>query len=391
MPKNLQSLLCASNDWYYTYKKQLKLSTNIPIKDKLLYQEIESACQKRSGILTYEEYLTIDQFGKYGYYATNKKHGATDIDTRWGNTLAYYCRQYGHATIIEFGCGAGELGIATVKAYKKITGENLTWIGVEIDKGLHEKIYTNFRINKISDAIGAVVATLDELPNLQNPLIVFPYSLDSIPPHVFLNTKPTNSYPDALLGIKAEKGMLSEVIIPQEILQKKSIKLENGLFAHNGITFKLSGWKLYKGQRAYIATNAFDTIYAYAKKFDDASMIIIDEFRNAPWNFSLGNLGTPKSLYEKNLAYNQRKRYFRESGKHNLYYPLYKDSILKFLTLLGFRSIEVDIEQKMASELRSKPWFSLSRNYGTYAFIAKDFVAKKMNGLPIPSPQKKLL
>src|SRR6185437_1570348 len=105
------------------------------------------------------------------------------------------------------------------------------------------------------------------------------------------------------------------------------------------------------GQRAYIQIDSFGTVYRYAKKFTDATFVIIDEFRTEPWSFALTNLGTPKSLYEKNLVTYDRARYYRESGQHNLYYPLYKDSLLKFLSAIGFQSIAYEVEHKKAASL----------------------------------------
>ena len=88
MLKNLRNDLSVTKDWYNSYKKQIKLISNISVKDKQLYDEFEKACRKQYGILTYAEYLTIDQFGNHGYYATNDSHGKTDIDERWGLALS---------------------------------------------------------------------------------------------------------------------------------------------------------------------------------------------------------------------------------------------------------------------------------------------------------------
>jgi hypothetical protein len=381
--------LSRGKDWYNTYKKNVYFASNVKIKNTKLAWELEKECEKRNGVLTYAEYLTLDQFGQNGFYTTNLLHGKTNVEKRWGGALAHYCQQMGHDTIIEFGCGTGELGIATVKAYKHLMKRKLSWNGVEIDKQIHTKIINNFRAQNLQDSLEKIAATIDELLPKEKALIVFPYSLDNIPPHVFLNTKNYDSYPNAILGITVKKGLLSEVIIPAEILNKKGISLENGLFTQDKFIFKLTGWKLRKGQRAYIPVDSYKTIYTYAKKFDKATILIIDEFRKEPWFFNLENRGVPKSLYEKNLLTNERNRYYREGGEHNLYYPLYKDSLLKFLTAIGFRSIEYEIEPKKAAELQKKPWFAIAKNYTTFAFFAKDFAEKKNNIIPIPfNPQK---
>src|SRR5258708_36665998 len=110
MLKKFYTNISRMKEWYTTYRKEIKLISACMVKNKLLYQELEQACNRQGGILTYAEYLTIDQFGKHGYYATSTQHGKTDVDKRWGQTLALYCHNFGHDTLIEFGCGMGELG-----------------------------------------------------------------------------------------------------------------------------------------------------------------------------------------------------------------------------------------------------------------------------------------
>jgi hypothetical protein len=392
MLKKLYSRFSLGKDWYYTYKKEIKLASNIKIQNKLLYQGLEQECKKRDGVLTYAEYLTIDQFGKNGYYSTSKHHGKTDVEKRWDGALANYCKQQNYDTIIEFGCGTGELGVATAKAYKQLLKKKLKWIGVEIDESIHARILKNFESQNMQDSVEKIVATLDEIPNQQRALSLFPYSLDNIPPQVFLNTTSATSYPDALLGITVKNGAISEIVIPSEILQKKGIQLKNGFFTQNNRTCDLTAWKLRKGRRAYISTDAYITMHNFAKKFGNkTTFIIIDEFRKEPWFFNLENLGIPKSLHEHNLTCTDITRYYRESGKHNLYYPLYKDGLVQFLNMLGFRSVEYEVEQKKANQLRNKPWFPLGKNYRTFAFFAKDFVDKKNERLVIPFSAQRIV
>lgn len=390
MLKNLRNSLSVWEDCYQAYQKKITLAANIKIKNKKLYEELETASKKNYGILTYPEYQTIDQFGKYGYYATSTKHGKTDIHFRWGKALANYCYKNGYNRIIEFGCGTGELGISVSKKYKQLTNNSLHWIGVELDKNIHKKIFKNFSANDCENSIEVIVASIDEIPTRENTLIVFPYILDSIPPQIFLNTELYNSSPNAILGFTFTKGTLSETLIPKEILEKKRIKLEKGIFSQDNISFNLSAWKSRRGQRNYLSTQAYALLYQCAKKFSNSPLLIIDEMREEQWNFNLKNLGIPKSLYEKNLLSNDRKRYYRESGQHNLYYPLYKLTLLKFLSQIGYRSIEYEIEQKKAAELSDAPWYSLRKNYATFAVMAKNFSGKQTQVLPIPSPQKKI-
>lgn len=391
MLKELTSTLNQGKNFYTTYKKEIILASNIKIKNKELARELEVACEKKNGILTFPEYLMIDQFGKNGFYAKNAKHGKTDIDKRWGSTLARYCHKFGFEKVIELGCGTGDLGVAIAKAYKKHTGKSIKWIGVEIDSKIHTKILDHFTSNKVQDSVEKIVTTIDELQTKDNVLVVFPYSLDSILPQVFLNVTSIDSYPNALLGITVKNGKISEKIIPPEIIKDKGLQLKDGFFTQNHYTYKLSQWKLRKGQRAYITIESFTTLYQYTKKFGNkTTFIVIDEFRKDPWFFDLRNLGTPKSLYEHNLICDDRTRYYRESGRYNFYYPLYKNSLLSFLNIIGFQKIEYDIEQKMANHLRGKPWISLRKSYATYAFIASNLVKKKIDFLTIPFNKQKI-
>ena len=391
MLKNLRNSFSVWEDWYHTHQKKITLAVNIKIKNKKLYEELETVCEKQHGVLTYAEYLAIDQFGKYGFYATSTKHGKTDIHFRWGKALANYCYKNGYNRIIEIGCGTGELGISISKKYKQLTASSLHWTGVELDKNIHKKILENFRTNNCETSVESIVTSIDEISIREKTLVVFPYSLDNMPPQVFLNTESYSSYPNAILGLTFTKGTLSETLIPQEILEKKRLKLEKGIFSQDNFSFDLSAWKLRRGQRSYLSTDAYELIYRCAKKFSDSPLLIIDEMREEHWNFNLKNLGIPKSLYEKNLFSNERKRYYHESGQHNLYYPLYKISLLKFLSQIGYRSIEYEIEQKKAAELSNTPWYSLRKNYATFALIAKNFYPKEIRVLSIPSPQRKLL
>lgn len=391
MLKKFTGLLWEIQDFYFTYKKEIKLASNIKIKNKLLAQELEEECKKRYGILTYPEFLAIEQFGKNGFYTTSKSHGKTDVDKRWSKALVNYCKQFGYDTIIEFGCGTGELGIATAKVYKEKYHTNLKWIGVEIDTRIHMKIYDKFQEQSVQDAIEKIAASIDEIPKQKNALLLFPYSLDNIPPHIFLTTKQTTSSPDALLGITVKDGLLSEVIIPQAILQKKKMKLKDGLFVQDTYKCNLISWKLRKGQRAFIPIDSFITIYDYVKKFDNkTTVILIDEFREEPWFFDLRNLGIPKSLYEHNLVCNDKKRYYRESGKHNFYYPQYTSTLLHFLNSIGFQLIDYDVEQKMSAQLSGKRWIPTREHYSTLSFIARNFVERKIDALPISFIPKRI-
>lgn len=382
MFKKFFTRLATTQDFIHSYRKEIKLETDNKIKNKKLYEDLKKACDSNYGVLTYAEYLHIDQFSKNGFYATNKKHGKTDIEKRWGLALSNYCQIQGFTTVIEFGCGTGELGIATVKAYKKSTNKNLSWIGVELDSSIHTKIFDNFAAQNLTGSVEKIVTSLDALQAYKNDsvLLVFPYSLDNIPPQIFISTRCETTCADSLIGIRVHDGMVSEEIIPPDIVQKKGILFKNGYFKQGAKSYNISNWKLRRGQRAYISIEAFTTLYEYTLAFSDSShCIIIDELRKEPWFFNIGTLGIPKSLYEKNLICSDRPRYYKESGKHNLYYPLYINTVLQFLHTIGYRYVDIEIEQKKASELNKKHWYTLRENYSTFAITAKNFNPNKKN------------
>ena len=360
-------------DLFYVVSGRVLLNQVI-FKYKKLAKELEEECVKKGGILTYGEYVQIEQYGENGYHANTDKNGFTDVGGRWPAALARYCLKYNYKSIVEFGCGSGELGALIAREYKKISGRDISWTGVEINKTLHERIRKNFKLAGVESSMTAVTTTLDGVREKNKALVLFPYSLDSIPPEIFLTVNNKYSYPDSILGIIIKDGRLSEELIPQSKLEEKGIYFKDGLFkAGKGNTFDLRSWKLHKGQRAFIPTASFGLLADYVRKMPEGSaFVIIDEFRESPFYFHAGNLGKPRDLYAKGREFNNTARYFQNAGKQICYFPIYKDSLYKFLHETGFRSVQFDIEQKMAAELAGKRWAGLAMHYFTYAFIAKD-------------------
>lgn len=320
----------SGRNWYYLLTKKTFLFS-ARLENLKLADELEEECNKQGGILTYSQYHQIDQFGKNGYNAHSNSIGSTNMDKRWGEALANFCRQNNYNYIIEFGCGNGELGIATVKAFKKLSNKPITWLGIEINTSLHENIKKKFTDEKLENSFGGIVTSLDSIQKINRTLFVFPYAVDSIPPEIFVNTRDMISYPDAIIGVRIENGVLREQIIPQELLKMKGRSLNNGFYKRGKHTFDLRTWKLRKGQRAYIQTNALAVLSEYAARVsDDCACIIIDEFRNNPFSFGSGVLGIPKDLYKKKECKDIEK-YYRQTGKNYLYFSIYFDTFYKFL------------------------------------------------------------
>lgn len=391
--KQLTDYFYSGQNYYFTLTKKIHL-TQTKIKNTKLAQELEAACEKEGGILTYSQYRAIEQFGKNGYYnnANADKQGMTNTHIRWGDGLAKLCQKYNCDTIIEFGCGTGELAVATVKSYKKQTNKKITWIGIEINETLYPKIKQKFTQEKIQESFGGIYQTLDPIKQKEKTLVVFPYSLDNLPPEIFLNTTNQKSFPNALLGIKVQNGILQESVIQETQLQRKKIEIKNGFFKNqNNQVWDLRTWQLYKGQRAYIPIETCSLLAKYTEIAKQPTLLIIDEFRPPPWNFERNTLGIPKSLYEKSQQCQNIKKYYQDSGEHNFYYPLYLNPISKLLNTLGFQSIKIDIEQKTTAELMQKKWFPIKQRYFTYAIIASKRNAQNHTILPISFWSKKII
>lgn len=367
-------------DYFHTGKSLYNLLIHrnffakVKIKNKKLAGELQNECDKREGILTYSEYVQIEQCGGYGYLANYEKKGLTNVGSRWGEALANFCISNNFKSIIEFGCGNGDLGIEIIKASAKKSGDDIHWTGIEINSSLHKIIKSKFEQEKIKDKLFTIVSTIDNIKFNTKAVVIFPYSLDSIAPEIFVCSNTDINYPDSMVGIKIQNGILSEEIISQAILEKKKIFFEKGVFKNaTGMTYDLNKFKLRKGQRVYLPVNAFDIFMEYVQKMPKENIFfIIDEFRR---DNNFGNFGiteAPKSLYENGEDCVDIARYYREAGKHYCYYPVYTGMFYKFLHQAGFRSIIFKTEQEAATEMTGKRWFSLKTEYYTCVFIAKD-------------------
>lgn len=384
MLQKFKNYLTSGSNLINTFSGKINLRTT-KISDRKLAEDLEATCAKQDGILTYSEYLNIVQYGNNGYSAVSHKDGRTDANKRWGKALAAYCLKNNYSSVVEFGCGSGELGLTAAGEYKKSTGKILSWTGIEINRRHYEAIENNFKKSGLEDSLNLIVPSVDKINHYVKSVFVFSYSLDSIPPEIFLNTSTNTTYPDSVIGLKIENGVLHEELIPAEIQNKKGIFFQNGLFrSQNSQTFDLRSWNLRRGQRAYIPVNSYKVILQFIKRIANGSaIIVIDEFRNSPFRYEASPLGLPKSMYEKDHDCIDITKYYKESGRHYLYFPNYFETFYKFLHFAGFKNIKFDIEQKSAAQLCGKKWIQLRRQYNTYAFIAGQYVPKSYDVCPI--------
>ena len=363
----------------------------VEIRNKELALEMENDCAKNGGFLTYAEFLQIDQFGAWGYHSKHKDHGITDTHSRWGKAIATLLKEQGIHHVIEFGPGAGHLAIELLKEARK-KGLEIKWSGIEIDQGLQAEIRRRFEKNGFEKNLQELVLSLKNIKIKEKSLVVFSYSLDSVPPQVFLNTGKQKKYPDSILGIKVKNGILEEVVLDNTILGKKGIYFEDGIYSEdNGTKFDMTSCKLFPYQRAYIPTAAFSTLKAFTDRFLNSFFVIIDEFRGPTFSWSREHLCLPRDLHKYKRELADLEKAYRLAGENLLYYPTYFLTLYKFIHNLGFRSIKYEIEQKMAKDLAGDRWVSLKGQFLTYSFLAWDKNNKSKEIIPLEFPQPKLL
>lgn len=354
------------------FQKDYELKT-VSLKNNQLATELEDACRKNDGFLTYAEYLAIDQFGAHGYHNTHSaqsSHGLTDTHTSWGKAIVTLCKKQNLRHVIDFGCGDGTLGIAIASAAKK-EHYPLIWSGVEINKALHSIIQQRFHTKGLTTFLKQLVISPKELDIPEKCLVVFSYSLDSIPPEIFINTKAEQNFPTTIIGITVKNALLQEIALTPSQLEKKGISLHKGMYAAHGKRFDLSSWKLYNKQRAYIPVAAFSLLAEYTEQIPVGSqLVIMDEFRLSPLPFSPHHFGIPHDLhlYTPVRAIDRKKAY-EQTGEALLYYPFYFTTFKAFLSYLGFKNSTYAIEKRLAKTLSEEQWQGGKGFYYTYAFV----------------------
>jgi phospholipid N-methyltransferase len=348
---HLEHLIAGGKGESARIKEYYSLKT-VALKNKKLAAELEKACQKKNGVLTFAEYLAIDQFGINGYHSNNKYHGEQETYKRWAEALAKFSIDNKILNIIDFGPGDGSLGIHTLK-YGKSIEKNLTWSGIEINESLKTAIKKNFKKEKFTSQLQYLTSTIDELPINQKSAIVFSYSLDNLPPEMLINTTKSRSFPNAILGVTISKNMLKETILTNEQLRKKGISLKNGIFTDNKKqVFDLTAWKISPFQRACIPLSAVTILTSLTKLLSKGSVVlIIDEFNLNPYYAHSKHLNIPKDLTAYYRYFENLKDLYENSGSNLLYFPTYANCYLRVLNSLGYSNINIGFENEMANRL----------------------------------------
>lgn len=375
-----------------TRNKNTSILKTARIQNQQLALELENACTKNGGFLTYAQYLQIEQFGKNGYHSTHKKYGMTEVHKRWPKALTKLCMTNKLEEIIEFGPGEGQLALQTLLEHNKHQTKNIVWTGVEIDTKLQSIIRKKFKINSVEKQLKKLVSSVNGIDFSKKALIIFPYVLDSIAPEIFVNTTPRKTFPNAIIGITVKNSVLQEIMLTPEQLKTKGLALQNGIVTTSGHRFDLKTWTLFKGQRAYIPISAFALFATVAQKAKEGSVfLIIDEFRQSPLPWESGHLCLPKKLYTRDRESKNIEKHYKTAGENLFYYPTYSHTFFNFLSQLGFTTIQDEVEQKLANQIIGKRFFSLVSSYFTYAFVAQNKKTQLRKDIPLIFPQQQIL
>ena len=372
------------------------------IKDASLASRLEQFCDAHDGFMTYEEYLQLEQFGRDGYHEKHDNHGATSGREKWAEQLIHLCKNQKFEQVVEFGFGDGALGLKTLELAQKEGMKKIRWCGVEANADLIEKakrkftelgfmVKRFFRPTQVE-----LVESISRVPHRKKTLVVFQYSLDSVPPQLFTSTSKGSSSIDTMLGLTVKDGILQEIHVSDAQLKARGISFQNGVYTDaGGNTFDLSSWEtIMLGQRAYVAIGAFSALANMAKRVGEgSSFLVIDEFqriRKLP-HLENGHLCLPKSLTDGGTDIEQELAY-EEAGNKLFYYPTYLPTMISVLEGLGFncgrRGV---IEEKFAEELVGRTWTETRTGPGTHlslAVLAENMKRKpRKNGVSVTMPR----
>ena len=352
------------------YREKLQV---IDLSDRLIAEELEALCDNEGGFITYPEFLHVTQHGPNGVHKKFKAHGQTHIEKRWGDSIALFAQQEGYLQVTEFGSGKGSLGIASVRSAVE-NGWNLQWKGIEIEPSLIAKTYDQFKRLGLSDNLLGVESSIDDVDLSQRNLLLFPYSLDSLSPHIFVRKDPT-SYGckfNSILGLVIKDGTLSEVFLDENDLATRGISFRDGIYEDSsGLSFNLSDWNaFYQGQKAFVPIEAFKLLHnVFSRLGEGSSVIFIDEYATNPMFRALGSINPAKELWPERFPYDTPE--YENAQNCVLYHPFSIDTLHNFVMGSGFEEIHSDNEERVAAKLKGEEWTpNINVNYLCRATIA---------------------
>jgi len=321
------------------------------ITSTLLAKELEEATQK-DGFLTYEEFLTISQFGKYGYYNTHTHHGMTNSFLRWPSPILSFLKQENIHHMLEFGCGDGKLA-AEILALANQQHYPLTWTGIEVSLSSLQDAEKLFQKKQLPKDMYICTHNAENIVEKERTLLLFSYSLDSIPVQQFINTEDFSSFPTTVVGVTIRNGILQEIALSKEQLKKKSLDLKDGIFrTETKNVLDLSSWSLEKGQRLFLPTKGATIIADFVQKLPkDSFLLIIDEYYFPPLSFDKNHRALPKDL-DKFMLNRETKHLsgeYKNAGKNLLYYPSFLKTYVSLLESCGCEIEDFGNEYKISA------------------------------------------
>ena len=334
---------------YNEWREQNFKLQKIKLPNTKLAKELAKICREKGGVLTFGEFITVEMFGKNGYYNTHKDFGKTTVAKVWPKAIINLCKKYSLISVVEVGSGDGSLGKETLRAAAK-EKFNLNWTGIEIN----ESLWKGIKKNKLKNFF--LSRSIQELKP-QKSLTIFPYCLDSMPSEVIINYNPKKGFATTLLGIKIENRILEEVLLSENDLKRKGITFQNGILKTRNYSFDFSSWILYPNQRAYIPIEGFLAILDCIQKMKkSSSLLVIDEVKAPPFSSQNYHLGTPRILNSPIRDYEILTDAYKNVGNSLWYFPMYLKPLLEFLKEVGFNDVEFDIEERMASNITGERW-----------------------------------
>lgn len=348
------------------------------IKHKKLAALLEKTAQEKGGVLTFPEYLAIEQFSTYGYHGRHLKYGGTDTAKRWPTSLLALCKKHNIHSLIELGPGEGALGAFTLQKAKE-QNYVLSWSGIEIDESLRDDARRFFADRQLDKHIRFLLPDTKQLPPLPKSLFVFSYSLDSMPPYLFTNISKKRAYPNALIGVTIKDQQLQEVILTSSQMKQKGLSLKKGIFTDaDGQQFDLTSWQLLPMQRVHILIDSYKMLHQIVTALPAGSLIlIIDEFIQSLPPLTGQHLFLPQDLDVMDRDMRDTKKFYQTAGENLLYYVSFLDGYTHLLSFLGCKNIAFSHELEAAyNSAHNKPLTNTWKlPYGCYAILAT--VAKK--------------
>ncbi|MBP7832638.1 MAG: hypothetical protein KA035_02605 [Candidatus Levybacteria bacterium] len=329
---------------YKEWESQSLKLQNVSIQNKKLAKEFEEECIKLDGLLTYSEYLKIDQFGENGYHKTHSAHGFTSSYKLSAPSAFQYIQIHDIHTVFELGPGNGNFAIELCKIARE-KKYILTWHGSEISSDFRIKITQRFHKENLYNFLGSIIESPYNFPEIDKALIVSSYCMDSIPPEILTNTSSRINSPQAFIGIDVKNNTITERILTPDQCKKKGISISDSIITYKEQKYDTANIALAPFQRIYLTLGSFNLLASTVDKIKYPHILIVDEFRSMSNLYRTDHLLTPLTLYTKSRHHFVPQKSYMRAGKMLFYYPIYLSMIISVLQSVGISNIEYGEEK----------------------------------------------